>query len=67
MHAAVAAPAGVTGFRQLSGDAVPGLSIYFRTVAGQQPDVLEIGVGGRRRRLEKVVAYWDGCLMAMAP
>jgi hypothetical protein len=63
MHAAVAAPAGVTGFRQLSADAVPGLSIYFRAVGGQQPDVLEIGVGGRR--ISKVVAYWDGCLMAM--
>jgi hypothetical protein len=65
MHAAVAAPDGLTGFRQLSADTVPGLRIYFRTVVGQQPDVLELGMQGSRR--PKVAAYWDGCLMAMAP
>ena len=27
------------------------------------PDVLEIGLRGRRR--PRVEAYWDGCLMAM--
>jgi len=64
MHAAVAAPDGLTGFRQLSAEAAPGLTIYFRTVAGQQPDVLELGMTGRRST--KVAAYWDGCLMAMA-
>lgn len=63
MHAAVAVPDGLTGFSQLSADAVPGLTIYFRAVAGQQPDVLELGMEGRRR--PKVAAYWDGCLMAM--
>ena len=64
MHAAVVAPDGLTGFERLSADAVPGLTIYFRTVAGRQPDVLELGMEGRRH--PKVAAYWDGCLMAMA-
>jgi hypothetical protein len=65
MHAAVAAPAGLTGFRQLSAEAAPGLTVYFRTVAGQHPEVLELGMEGKRH--PKVAAYWDGCLMAMAP
>ena len=64
MHAAVTAPDGLTGFRQLSADAAPGLTVYFRTVGGQQPDVLELDMEGRRQ--QKVAAYWDGCLMAMA-
>ena len=64
MHAAMAPPDGVTGFRQLPADAAPGLRIYFRPLGGQQPDVLELGIKGRRR--PKVAAYWDGCLMAMA-
>ena len=64
MHAAVAAPDGLTGFRQLPADAAPGLTVYFRAVGGQQPDVLELAMAGRRR--PKVAAYWDGCLMAMA-
>jgi hypothetical protein len=64
MHAALVAPDGLTGFRQLSADLLPGLTIYFRTVGGQQPDVLELGLAGRRHA--KVAAYWDGCLMAMA-
>jgi len=63
MHAAVAAPDGLTGFSQLFAAAAPGLTIYFRTSAGQQPDVLELGMEGRRH--PKVAAYWDGCLMAM--
>ena len=40
-----------------------GVQVWFRGVGGQRPDVLEIGVRGRRR--PKVAAYWDGCLMAM--
>jgi hypothetical protein len=64
MHAAVAAPDGLTGFSQLSADAVPGLTIYFRAVGGQQPQVLEVDMQGKRH--PKVAAYWDGCLMAMA-
>jgi hypothetical protein len=64
MHAALAAPDGLTGFRPLSAHLSPGLTIYFRTVSGQQPAVLELGMAGRRHA--KVAAYWDGCLMAMA-
>jgi len=64
MHAALAAPVGLTGFRQLSAESA-GLTVYFRGVAGQQPDVLELGIEGKRH--PKVAAYWDGCLMAMAP
>jgi hypothetical protein len=41
----------------------PGLSGFSPVVGGQVPDVLEIGLRGRRR--PKVAAYWDGCLMAM--
>jgi hypothetical protein len=63
MHAAVTAPDGLSGFRQLSSEAPRGLTVHFRTVAGQQPDVLELDMEGRRRT--KVAAYWDGCVMAM--
>ncbi len=42
-----------------------GIRIRFRPLGGGlSPDVLEIGLYGRRR--PKVQAYWDGCLMAMA-
>jgi hypothetical protein len=37
--------------------------VWFRGVGGQLPDVLEIGMRGRRH--PRVEAYWDGCLMAM--
>jgi len=63
MHAAVAAPDGLSGFRPLPAEAAPGLTVHFRAVAGRQPDVLELGMDGRRR--PKIAAYWDGCLMAM--
>ncbi len=43
--------------------ALAGLRVHFRPMAGQRPDVLEIGLTGRRR--PRVAAYWDGCLMAM--
>ncbi len=48
-------------FGQAAG--LAGLRVYFRPMAGQRPDVLEIGLTGRRR--PRVAAYWDGCLMAM--
>ena len=38
------------------------LHIWFRAPAGQQPDVPEIGMHGRRH--PHVGAYWDGCLFA---
>jgi len=64
MHAATTAPARLSGFTQIAAEATTGgLAVYFRTLGGMQPDVLEIAMEGRRR--PKVAAYWDGCLMAM--
>ena len=39
------------------------LEIWFRAPGGRCPDVLEIGLAGRRRA--RVEAYWDGCLTMM--
>lgn len=41
----------------------PDLEIWFRAPAGREPDVLEIGMHGRRK--PKVEAYWDGCRFAI--
>jgi len=60
MHAATEPPPDLWGFRPVPAD---GVQVWFRSVGGQRPDVLEIGLRGRRR--PKVAAYWDGCLMAM--
>jgi len=60
MHAATEPPPGLSGFSPVQAD---GVQVWFRGVGGQVPDVLEIGLRGRRR--PKVAAYWDGCLMAM--
>ncbi len=60
MHAATEAPDGLYGFSPaLTGE----VQVLFRGVGGLLPDVLEIGLHGRRR--PRVAAYWDGCLMAM--
>jgi len=70
MHAATAEPPGVVGFTAVDvpdtteGAGSLGLRLYFRPVAGQLPDVLEIALTGKRQ--PRVAAYWDGCLMAMA-
>jgi hypothetical protein len=60
MHAATEHPAGLSGFSLVS---QAGVEIWFRAPAGRVPDVLEIGVRGRRR--PRVEAYWDGCLIAL--
>jgi hypothetical protein len=60
MHAATEPPDGVSGFSEVSADEV---RIWFRGVGGRLPDVLEIGLRGRRTT--RIEAYWDGCLMAM--
>jgi hypothetical protein len=60
MHTATEPPPRVTGFA-LAGDAP--LEVWFRAPGGRRPDVLEIGLAGRRRA--RVEAYWDGCLTAM--
>jgi len=60
MHAATERPPGLSGFRPVPHDEV---ELWFRAPAGRVPDVLEIGVHGRRR--PRVEAYWDGCLIAL--
>jgi hypothetical protein len=60
MHAATEPPPGLSGFSPVPAD---GVQVWFRSVGGRRPDVLEIGLRGRRR--PRVAAYWDGCLMAM--
>jgi hypothetical protein len=60
MHAAIEPPPRVTGFAPVA--AAP-LEIWFRAPGGRCPDVLEIGLAGRRRA--RVEAYWDGCLTMM--
>ena len=60
MHAATEAPPGLSGFAPVPAE---GLELWFRAPAGPGPDVLEIGLRGRRR--PRVEAYWDGCLFAL--
>jgi hypothetical protein len=60
MHAAAEPPPGLSGFREVPAE---GVQIWFRGVGDLVPDVLEIGMRGKRR--PKIAAYWDGCLMAM--
>ena len=60
MHAATVLPAGLSGFSPAHAD---GLEVWFRAAAGRMPDVLEIGVRGRRH--PRVEAYWDGCYFAL--
>jgi hypothetical protein len=60
MHAATEPPASLAGFRPAADAPV---EVWFRSRGGRQPDVLEIGLAGRRRA--RVEAYWDGCRMAM--
>ena len=56
MHAAMVPPPGMSGFSPADAD---GLEVWFRAPAGRMPDVLEIGLRGRRH--PRVEAYWDGC------
>ena len=60
MHAATERPAGRDGFGRVE---AAGLELWFLAPAGSRPDVLEIGMKGRRR--PRVEAYWDGCLFAL--
>jgi hypothetical protein len=60
MHAATQPPPGVSGFTRVP---AAGLELWFRDAAGSRPEVLEIGLRGRRR--PRVEAYWDGCLFAL--
>ncbi len=60
MHAATVPPPGMSGFSPADSD---GLEVWFRAPAGRMPDVLEIGMRGRRH--PRVEAYWDGCAYAL--
>ena len=40
----------------------PGIDVLFRAPGGRSPEVLEVALHGRRRKIE---AYWDGCLIMM--
>jgi hypothetical protein len=60
MHAATERPPGLSDFSLVSQADV---DVWFRAPAGRVPDVLEIGLRGRRR--PRVEAYWDGCRLAM--
>jgi hypothetical protein len=60
MHAATDQPSGLSGFQLVS---QAGVEIWFRAPAGRFPDVLEVGLRGKRR--PRVEAYWDGCRFAL--
>jgi len=59
-HAATERPPGLSGFSLVSHAEV---EIWFRAPAGNVPDVLEIGLRGRRR--PRVEAYREGCRIAL--
>lgn len=60
MHAATEAPPGMSGFSPVPSE---GLDVWFRIPAGRLPDVLEIGLRGKRH--PRVEAFWDGCTYAL--
>jgi Domain of unknown function (DUF427) len=63
MHAATEQPSGLSGFRLVPQTGQDGVEVWFRAPAGRVPDVLGIGLHGRRR--PRVEAYWDGCQIAL--
>lgn len=63
MHAATERPPGLSGFCLVPQTGQDGVEIWFRSPAGRVPDVLEIGLHGRRH--PRVEAYWDGCRIAL--
>jgi hypothetical protein len=60
MYAATEPPADLSGFSPAH---VAGLDVWYRIPGGRRPDVLEIGLRGKRR--PRVEAYWDGCIYAL--
>ena len=60
MHAATQAPLGLSGFSPVHAE---GIDVFFRRQAGRSPQILEIGLRGRRR--PRVEAYWDGLRIAV--
>jgi hypothetical protein len=66
MHAATTAPKDAADFSPVRFGSVrfdSGLDVWFRAPAGREPDVLEIGMRGKRH--PRVEAYWDGCVYAL--
>jgi hypothetical protein len=61
MHAATLEPSGLSGF--FSPVQAADIEVFFRAPAGRSPEVLEIGLRGRRR--PRVEAYWDGLRVAL--
>jgi hypothetical protein len=60
MHAATTPPGDVSDFSPVP---TTGMDVWFRAPAGREPDVLEIGMRGKRH--PHVEAYWDGCVYAL--
>jgi hypothetical protein len=60
MHAATTPPDNVSEFSPVR---TASLDVWFRAPAGREPDVLEIGMRGKRH--PRVEAYWDGCVYAL--
>jgi hypothetical protein len=63
MHAATERPPGLSAFRLVPQAGQDGVEVWFRAPGGRVPEVLEIGLRGRRR--PRVEAYWDGCRIAL--
>ena len=60
MYAATTPPEDVSEFSPVD---TTSLDVWFRAPSGREPDVLEIGMRGKRR--PRVEAYWDGCVYAL--
>jgi len=60
MYAATKPPPDPSAFSLLY---AAGLEIWCRIPGDRRPDVLEIGMRGKRR--PRVEAYWDGCIYAL--
>jgi len=60
MHATTQAPPDLSGFSSVH---MAGLEVWFRIPGDRRPDVLEIGLRGKRH--PRVEAYWDGCFYAL--
>ena len=60
MHADTERPPHLTGFSLVSRDQI---DIWFCSPGGRVPDVLEIGVWGKRK--PRVEAYWNGLRVAL--
>lgn len=63
MRASTSPPDDPTGFTTLPTLSTAGIDVLFRAPGGRSPDVLEVGLHGKRN--PKVEAYWDGCLLMM--